>query len=131
MPTDLAFKLGARQAIFDFLERERGEGWWGRNSMADYYDAHEQGENPFNWIQGHPLMDESVIREYPFDHAGRGETSLLMTLCPEAVDMDRLTTESWYLRSAEEASPEVGEKGRDLVLAHMRRVLCPGDKECP
>ena len=27
MPTDLAFKLGARQAIFDFLEINWGEGW--------------------------------------------------------------------------------------------------------
>ncbi len=29
MPTDLAFKTGGRQAIFRFLEKERGEGWWG------------------------------------------------------------------------------------------------------
>ena len=29
MPTDLAFKFAARQAIFAFLERRRGEGWWG------------------------------------------------------------------------------------------------------
>ena len=28
MPTDLAFKFAARQAIFAFLEKERGEGWW-------------------------------------------------------------------------------------------------------
>ena len=34
MPTDLAFKLAARQAIFAFLEAERGEGWWGAKSMA-------------------------------------------------------------------------------------------------
>ena len=37
MPTDLAFKFAARQAIFAFLEKERGEGWWGREEMADYY----------------------------------------------------------------------------------------------
>jgi creatinine amidohydrolase len=123
MPTDLAFKLGARQAIFGFLERERGEGWWGSSSMADYYNAHEQGENPFNWIRGHPLMDDGIIQEYPFDHAGQGETSLLMALCPEAVDMERLTTSSWYVKSAGEASPELGKRGRNLVLDHMRRVL--------
>nr|WP_292502598.1 creatininase family protein [Mesorhizobium sp.] len=28
MPTDLAFKTAGRQAIFRFLEKERGEGWW-------------------------------------------------------------------------------------------------------
>ena len=36
MPTDLAFKFGARQAIFAFLEETRGQGWWGRSEMADY-----------------------------------------------------------------------------------------------
>ena len=29
MPIDLAFKIGARQAIFKFLERANGEAWWG------------------------------------------------------------------------------------------------------
>jgi len=36
MPTDLAFKFAARQAIFKFLNKERGEGWWGDVKMADY-----------------------------------------------------------------------------------------------
>ena len=123
MPTDLAFKLGARQAIFGFLEEERGEGWWGDDSMADYYAAHAQGENPFNWIRGHPFMDEEIVGQYPFDHAGQGETSLLMALCPEAVDRQRVSLGKWYCRSAKDASVELGEKGRDLVLDYMRRVL--------
>ncbi len=123
MPTDLAFKLGARQAIFEFLEKERGEGWWGDNSMADYYTAHQQGENPFNWIRGHPFMSEEIIRQYPFDHAGQGETSLLMALCPEAVDRERLCADKWYLKTAKEASIELGRKGRELVVGHMRRLL--------
>jgi len=123
MPTDLAFKLAARQAIFEFLEKERGEGWWGRNSTAGYYAAHEQGENPFNWIQGHPLMDDAIVQQYPFDHAGKGETSLLMALCPEAVDTERLSEDRWYLKGAKEASAELGNKGVALVLEHMRRVL--------
>jgi len=37
MPTDLAFKLAARQAIFAFVEKNRPEGWWGDNAMKDYY----------------------------------------------------------------------------------------------
>ena len=36
MPTDLAFKIGARQALFKFLERTNGEGWWGAQDMNDY-----------------------------------------------------------------------------------------------
>jgi creatinine amidohydrolase len=123
MPTDLAFKLAARQAIFAFLESERGEGWWGNAAMADYYGKQAQGEDPFNWIKGHPLMTPEIIAQYPFDHAGKGETSLMLALCPEAVDMQRHSTQAWYARDAVDASVELGAKGRDLILAHMRRVL--------
>ena len=123
MPTDLAFKLAARQAIFTFLERERGEGWWGKGDMADYYAKHATGDDPFNWIKGHPLMTPEIIRQFPFDHAGQGETSLMLALCPEAVDMARLSTGTWYTESAMEGSVELGERGRDLILAHMREVL--------
>jgi creatinine amidohydrolase/Fe(II)-dependent formamide hydrolase-like protein len=123
MPTDLAFKLAARQAIFAFLERERGEGWWGKAEMADYYAQHETGEDPFNWIRGHPLMTPAIIAEYPFDHAGVGETSLMLDLKPEAVELGRLDDEKWYTRSARQASAELGRRGRELILDHLRGVL--------
>jgi creatinine amidohydrolase len=123
MPTDLAFKFGARQAIFEFLEKERGEGWWGNEAMADYYAEHAGGEDPFNWIKGHPLMTPDIIGQYPFDHAGQGETSLMMALCPEAVDMQYVDRSKWYTRSATDASVELGQKGRDLILMQMRRAL--------
>jgi creatinine amidohydrolase/Fe(II)-dependent formamide hydrolase-like protein len=123
MPTDLAFKFAARQAIFEFLEKERGEGWWGSETMANYYAQQAAGDDPFNWIKGHPLMTPEIIRNYPFDHAGQGETSLLMALCPEGVDMKRFSGEKWYSRSAAQASPELGDKAREMVLAHMRQAL--------
>lgn len=123
MPTDLAFKFGARQAIFAFLEASRGEGWWGSGDMANYYDQHASGDDPFNWIKGHPLMTPEIIAEFPFDHAGLGETSLLMALCPDAVEMENLSPDHWYTASAAEATREFGEKGRDLILEHMRQVL--------
>jgi creatinine amidohydrolase/Fe(II)-dependent formamide hydrolase-like protein len=123
MPTDLAFKFAARQAIFEFLEKERGEGWWGNEAMADYYAKWASGDDPFNWIKGHPLMTPEIIRQYPFDHAGEGETSLMLALCPEGVDMTRFSEEQWYTRSAKHASAELGEKGRELILAHMREAL--------
>ena len=62
MPTDLAFKFAARQAIFAFLEKERGEGWWGKAGMADYYARQKGGNDPFNWIKAHPLMTDETIR---------------------------------------------------------------------
>jgi creatinine amidohydrolase/Fe(II)-dependent formamide hydrolase-like protein len=123
MPTDLAFKFAARQAIFAFLERERGEGWWGSDKMADYYAQQSSEDDPFGWIKAHPLMMPEAMDGYPFDHAGQGETSLLMALCPEGVDLSRLSDKSWYTRSARQASAELGCRGRDLILARLRKVL--------
>ncbi len=123
MPTDLAFKLAARQAIFAFLEKERGEGFWGDAKMADYYAKQKSGDDAFNWIKGHPLMTREIIAKFPFDHAGEGETSLMMALAPEAVDMKRLSAKTWYTQTAKQASAELGAKGRDMILAHMRSVL--------
>lgn len=125
MPTDLAFKFGARQAIFAFLERTRGEGWWGRPGMADYYARQAGGDDPFNWIKLHPLMTAATIAEYPFDHAGDGETSLMLSLCPDAVGMDKLPDGHWYTETAGRASKATGDRGRDLILQHMRKVLWP------
>ena len=123
MPTDLAFKFAARQAIFAFLERERGEGWWGNENMADYYAQQAAGDDPFNWIKLHPLMTPDAMEGYPFDHAGEGETSLLMALAPEGVDISKLSEDRWYTRSARRASVELGLKGRDRILARLRKAF--------
>jgi creatinine amidohydrolase/Fe(II)-dependent formamide hydrolase-like protein len=123
MPMDLAFKFAARQAIFAFLERELGEGWWGSEKMADYYAQQSAGDDPFNWIKAHPLMVPEAMDGYPFDHAGQGETSLMMALCPEAVDLSKATNDKWYARSAKDASVEFGTKGRERILARLRKAL--------
>jgi creatinine amidohydrolase len=123
MPTDLAFRLGARQATFEILGRERGDGWWGNEEMADYYAGHAAGANPFNWIRIHPLMDDAIIASYEFDHAGIGETSLLMALDPAGVDMEKFSGERWYLRGADQATASHGEEAVGRILARMRRLL--------
>jgi creatinine amidohydrolase len=123
MPTDLAFKFAGRQAIFAFLEKQHGEGWWGSEKMADYYAQQSSGDDPFNWIKTHPLMSPDVMAAYPFDHAGQGETSLLMALCPEGVDLARLSDAKWYTRSARDSSAELRAEGRERILAGLRKVL--------
>lgn len=123
MPTDLSFKFAARQAIFAWLEEHRGEGWWGQAGMDDYYQQHATGDDPFNWIKGHPLMTAEIISKYPFDHAGIGETSLMLALCPEAVEMARIDDAKWYTRSAREGTAELGWKGVTMIEAHLRDVL--------
>ena len=64
--------------------------------MADYYAQQSAGDDPFNWIKAHPLMTPDAMDGYPFDHAGEGETSLMMALSPEAVDLSRLSEDKWY-----------------------------------
>lgn len=123
MPTDLSFKFAARQAIFAWLEEHRGEGWWGQAGMDDYYQQHATGDDPFNWIKGHPLMTAEIISKYPFDHAGIGETSLMLALCPEAVEMARIDDAKWYTRSAREGTAELGWKGVTMIEEHLREVL--------
>jgi creatinine amidohydrolase len=124
MPTDLAFRLGARQAIFAHLEAARGEGWWGSPGMASYYGDHEKGENPFNWVQVHPLFDTAAAGGYPFDHAGLGETSLMRALASETVDMGRVAEGGhWYVEGAERATVPLGEEGAARAEARLRAIL--------
>ena len=74
-------------------------------------------------------MTAETMKNYPFDHAGKGETSLMMALCPEAVDMGYASKEAWYTQdAAAAATAELGMRGRDLILAHMRMVLGRGAK---
>jgi creatinine amidohydrolase len=123
MPTDLAFKFAARRATFTFLRKTRGEGWWGNPEMANYYELHAGGDDPFNWIKAHALMDDEILAKFPFDHAGQGETSLMMALCPETVAPEKRDPEEWFTASAADASPELGQQGVEMILNHLRRVL--------
>jgi creatinine amidohydrolase/Fe(II)-dependent formamide hydrolase-like protein len=124
MPTDLAFRLGARQAIFRHLEATRGEGWWGRADMSGYYADHAAGDDPFNWIKVHPLMDAEIIARYPFDHADEGETALMLALAPETVEMARTgENASWYTATAPRATAALGERGVALILERLRSLL--------
>lgn len=122
MPTDLTFRLGARNAIFRHLEETRGPGWWGRREMADYYDRQAAAEDPFNWIRIHPLFPKGA--DFPFDHAGVGETALMQALAPETVAIDRaLQGGHWYTEAAPQATAELGERGVAIALAHLRVCL--------
>ena len=123
MPTDLALKLAARETIFEFLEKERGEGWWGSEDMQDYYKQHEKGSDPFSWIQIHPFMDEASQKQFPVDHAGKQETSLMMAFCPEGVDMTRHSKEHWYAQSAMDANIDYANAAKKMILDGLKKVL--------
>ncbi len=124
MPTDLSFRLAARQAAFAHLEATRGLGWWGAGNMADYYDGHAKGDNPFNWISIHPLMPPEVGQHFPFDHAGMGETALMLALAPETVEPARMAeNNTWFTQTAPKATKSQGEAGVAVILSHLRGLL--------
>ncbi len=125
MPTDLALKLAARESIFEFLEKQRGEGWWGKEEMQDYYMQHEKGSDPFNWIHIHPLMDEETQKQFPIDHAGKQETSLMMAFCPEGVDMKRHSKKHWYAQSAMDANIDYSNQAKQMIVDGMKKILSP------
>ena len=123
MPTDLAFKIAARQEIFAFVERKQGDGWWGEPSSANYYEEHETGDDPFNWIKICPFMSAEAQAQFPIDHAGEQETSLMMAFCPEGVDMSRFKEGKWYSESAKKASMDYGNRAKEIILRDMKKVM--------
>ena len=68
-------------------------------------------------------MDEASQKEFPIDHAGKQETSLMMAFCPEGVDLSKKIGGLWYAKTAAEATPSYGMKAKALILAGMRKVM--------
>jgi len=121
MPTDLAFRFAAKHVIFNFLEKEVGEGWWGTEEYSNYYSG---GNDPFSWIQIHTLSARNeVAKLYPGDHAGKLETSEIMAIYPECVEMDRLDNNIWFARESIHASAEYGEAAMEAGADALENIL--------
>ena len=123
MPTDLAFRLAARHVIFDWVEKESGEGWWGTEKFSDYYS---NANNPFNWIRIHNVHEHSTperAKKFPGDHAGKLETSEAMYICPDRVELDRIDGSLWYARAGKEASAEYGDEAMELASFDVEETL--------
>lgn len=123
MPTDLAFRLAARRTIFNFLDIEAGEGWWGTEKFSNYYGGNN---NPFGWIQIHTTREHEELEQdiiYPGDHAGKLETSQIMHVAPELVEPDRIDGSIWYARTGKEASAEYGDASLETASKDIELTL--------
>ena len=90
--------------------------------MSAYYADHAAARDPFNWIRIHPLFPKGA--DFPFDHAGPGETALMLALAPETVALEKVWEGGhWYVAGAAEATAEMGERGVAIASAHMRACL--------
>lgn len=123
MPTDLAFRLAARHTIFDWVEKESGEGWWGTEEFSDYYSNEN---NPFNWIRVHTTREHNVEEHnklYPGDHAGKLETSETMQIYPELVELDRIDDTIWFACAGKEANAEYGNAALEMAARDVEITL--------
>jgi len=124
LPEALSFDFSGKQLIYRYLEEKEGRGWWGQEKYASYYEELDTLQNPFNWIKVIPLMSPRAQEQTGYDHAGEFETSLLMALCPDAVDVSKLAPgQPWYVESAQNASLQLGEKMLQLILQDLRQQM--------
>ncbi len=124
MPMTLSYMKAAKRATMRYLEQTMGKGWWGSESYSSYYDELEGGDNPFNWIKVIPTMSTPVQNATGYDHAGEFECSILMSLYPEAVKLDRLgDIDHWFTKSAARANKELGDKMVELSLEWLKEAI--------
>ena len=125
MPMTLCYRMAAKRATMEYLEKTLGQGWWGSDSYADYYENLGGGEDPFSYIKVIPLIGaDAQIKCGGFDHAGKWETSLMMGTYPENVDLSRCTQNTeWFAQSAKEASEETGKHMVECTLEWLREAI--------
>jgi len=120
-PMTLSYMKASQRAIMRYLEKTQGRGWWGSESYADYYSNVGGGDDPFSWIKVIPTMSTEVQNATGYDHAGKYECSILMSLYPEAVDLERIDEiKHWFTDSAREASKELGDEMVKLSLEYLK-----------
>ena len=124
MPMTLCYRMAAKRATMKYLEMTLGQGWWGSESYANYYEQLEGANNPFNWIKVIPTMSTEVQNATGYDHAGKYESSILMALYPDSVKLDRIDDiKHWFTESAREANAELGEILVEKSLEYLEKAI--------
>ena len=124
MPMTLCYRMAAKRATMKYLEQTLGQGWWGSESYASYYDELEGDNNPFNWIKVIPTMSTEVQNATGYDHAGLYECSILMALYPDSVKLDRIDdVKHWFTESARGANVELGREMVEKSLAYLEGAI--------
>ncbi|MBE6688937.1 MAG: creatininase family protein [Ruminococcaceae bacterium] len=128
LPQTLACMKAAKKLTFEYLEETRGQGWWGDNKNAGFYDNLESPQdNPWNWIRvfnGCRFPDS-----YPSDHGGKYECGKLEVLYPGSIKLDRLTEDSaWFSRNAPEMDLEHSKKTIEHVVNSIIEAIKTGKK---
>ena len=120
----LSYMKAAKRATMRYLEETQGLGWWGSENYATYYENLGGGDDPFSWIKVIPTMSTEVQNATGYDHAGKYECSILMSLYPDAVKLERLgEINHWFTKSAAEASKEIGDEMVAKSLEYLEKKI--------
>lgn len=125
MPMTIACHKAAKKVIMEYMEDTLGKGWWGSNSYADYYENLGKGGDPFSFIKVITLIGKDAQHKCGgFDHAGKWETSLMMGLYPDHVDLSKCSRNTeWFAQSAIEANAELGCHMVECTLGWLRQTI--------
>ena len=124
MPMTLCYRMAAKRATMAYLEKTLGQGWWGSENYANYYEQLEGENNPFNWIKVIPTMSAAVQNATGYDHAGEFECSILMALYPDCVDLSRIGDKKhWFTESARKANKQLGNTMVEKSLAWLEEAI--------
>ena len=124
MPMTLCYRMAAKRATMAYLEKTLGQGWWGSENYANYYEQLEGANNPFNWIKVIPTMSAAVQNATGYDHAGEFECSILMALYPDCVDLSRIDDKKhWFTESARKANMQLGSTMVEKSLAWLEEAV--------
>lgn len=124
MPMTLCYRTAAKRATMEYLEETLGEGWWGSESYSNYYEEMEGDNDPFSWIKVIPTMSTEVQNATGYDHAGKYESSILMSLYPDCVDLSRLgDVNHWFTKNAKDTSKELGDEMVRLSLEYLKGAI--------
>ena len=114
-PEALAFRKAAADLSFELMREQRGLGWWG-------YHPPETHGRVWDRIRVMPSILPAAAAVCGGDHAGHLETSLLMHLRPELVDLSQLERQRfWYTDQpnspAETSNAEDGRRYFEAMLS--------------
>ena len=124
MPMTLCYRMAAKRATMKYLEMTLGQGWWGSENYANYYEQLEGANNPFNWIKVIPTMSTAVQNATGYDHAGKYESSILMALYPDCIKLDRIDDiKHWFTESARGANMELGQEMVRQSLEYLEGAI--------
>ena len=125
MPMTIACWKAAKRIAMEYMEDTMGQGWWGSDAYADYYENLGTEDDPFNYIKVIPLISKDAqIRIGGVDHAGKCETSHMMACYPQCVDMNRCKDNTeWFAASAVESNLEYGRFIVDNAIEDLMKVI--------